>query len=483
MLIDGIFIGGVCDQGTGKEVIRNPFDDSIVGTAAEGSWAEADAALHAAKRAFALWRFSPISSRQALLLRIAALVRERAEELAMLLVAEVGKPVVWARGEVNRLAITFELAAKELEHWTRQPAPLDSDPRGADYEAFVERQPRGVVLGIVPYNWPYNLAAHKLAPAIATGNTIVIKPSQQALLSTMTLGRLIHEAGCPPGVVNVVNVHSKIAERMVLDDRVSFVSFTGSPKVGWHLKEETYQKHISLELGGDASAVVFADAIHTPTPTAEKKVNQLSSRIAAGAYGYAGQICISIQHALVHQTVYEEVREGLIEATNACIHGDPSSEETVCGPMISSDAADRVESWVSEAVSNGAQVIAGGGRTGNVIHPTLIEGVPPPMKLACEEVFGPVLTLRPFVSVASVIEELNRSQSGIHVGDFPEDRAIGERFFREVEVGGVIVGDYPTLRFDALPYGGVKKSGFGREGVRYAMEEMSEPKSLVFKRA
>lgn len=475
MLINGVFIGGVCDQGTGKEVVRNPFDGSLVGTAAEGAWADADAALHAAQHAYRTWRTSGLNDRQRLLRRIASLVRERHEELSQLLVAEIGKPIVWARGETSRLAITFDLAAAELDHWGRETVPLDADPRGADYSAFVERQPRGVVLGIVPYNWPYNLAAHKLAPAIATGNTIVIKPSQQALLSTLTLGRLIHEAGCPPGVVNFVNVHSKVAERMVVDDRVSYVSFTGSPRVGWHLKELAFGKHVGLELGGDASAVVFPDS--------SQSVQPIAARLASGAYGYAGQICISVQHAWVDAEQYDSVRSALIHATEHCPTGDPSLETTVCGPLISSEAADKVENWISEAVSAGARVIAGGGREGNILRPTLIEGVETPMKIACEEVFGPVLTLRPFTTVDSVIEAINASQYGIHVGVFTTEPTRIERFFNEVEVGGVVVDDYPTMRFDLLPYGGVKRSGFGREGVRYAMQEMTEPKSLVIKRS
>lgn len=485
MLIDGHFIGGPCDQATGKQVIRNPFDGSVVGTAAEGGLSELRGCLDAATDAFQTWRHAPLEQRQTLLRRIAALVRERSEELVALLTDEVGKPVTWSQGEVNRTAITFDLAAEELETFPwginqnissskNQNISLSTDPRGKDYTASSARFPVGPVLCIVPYNWPFNLAAHKIAPALAVGNTVILKPSPLAPLSTLTLARIIHEAGCPPGVLNAWNGAAQVINRVSHDPRCRMVSFTGSPAVGWKVKQELPpDKKVVLELGGNGFAAICDDA----------DLDWATSRCALGGYGYAGQVCIAVQHVLAESGVYDEVRAMLIDKTNACVWGDPRKPETVCGPMISAEAADRVEDWIGEAVTAGAQVLAGGGREGNIVKPVLLENVPPQVRLAKEEVFGPVLTLEPFGKFNDAISRVNGGEYGIHVGVFTQDQSRIDQAFRELEVGGVVINDYPTLRFDNLPYGGVKQSGFGREGVRYAMEEMTEWKSLVVKRA
>lgn len=469
MLIDGMFVGGPCDQSVGKQVLRAPYDGKLVGTAAEGGWSELKACVDAATEAFGSWRHSPRRERQKLLRTIAALIRERSDDLAETLTAEVGKPITASRGEVARLALTFDYAADLLSCYGVEALPLDMDPRGTGYRCSVERFPIGVIFCIVPYNWPFNLAAHKLAPALATGNTVIVKPSPLAPISTLTLLRLIHEAGCPPGVINGWNGPPALAEKALADPRVKMLSFTGSAKVGWMLKAMLPEKRVTLELGGDASAVVCADA----------DMDWSLSRIVAGAFGYAGQICISIQHVLVDRRVYDAAKSQLIELTRACPTGDPALEATVCGPLISAEAADRVMAMIDEAVGKGAKVLAGGGRTGNVIEPTLLEDVPGDVPLSCEEAFGPVLTLSPFDTLDEAFARVNASQYGIHAGVFTQDLRIAERAFRELEVGGVIVNDYPTLRFDNMPYGGVKRSGFGREGVRYAMDEMTEPKTLV----
>lgn len=471
MLVGGHFIGGPCDQSVPKQVVKEPGGGRLVGTAAEGSWTEADAALDAAVRAFETWRNSPRRERQALLRRIAAMVRERSEELAWLLCREVGKPITWSRGEVTRLGLTFDLAADLLVSYGLEQLAVDYDPRGDRHRCLVERFPIGPILGIVPYNWPYNLAAHKLAPPIATGNTVVLKPSRQSPISTLELARLIHDAGCPPGVLNAVNVSSDVAQRMAQDVRVAMLSFTGSPAVGWKLKELLPSKRVSLELGGNAYAIVCEDA----------DLDWATERIVAGGFGYAGQICIAIQHVLADARIYEELRGRLIEATLRCPTGDVEDEATICGPLISEEAANKVESWVSEAVQGGAQVSAGGRREGALMWPTLVEGTPPDARLSCEEVFGPVITLAPFKDLDEAIAQVNSSGYGIQTGLFTADLRIADKAFRELNVGGVIVGDYPTLRFDAMPYGGVKKSGFGREGVRYAMDEMTELKTLVLR--
>ncbi len=469
MLINGCFVGGVCDQAVGKQVVKAPFDGQVVGTAAEGNELDLGTAIDSAHEAFKSWRHSSRRDRQDLLRRIATLVRERANELVDLLSREVGKPVSLSRGEVERLALTFDDAADELSRFGLDSLPADLDHRGKGYRLNVERFPIGVILGIVPYNWPFNLAAHKLAPAIATGNTVVLKPSQQAPLSTLTLARLIHEAGCPAGVVNAVNVEAKFVLPQAKRAEVAMLSFTGSPAVGWMLKRELAEKRVSLELGGDASAIVCEDA----------DLNWAVPRLVAGGFGYAGQICISIQHVRVHRSRYEEVKRELVRQTQTCKFGDPLDEVVVSGPLISAAAADKVAEWIEEAMSGGGKRLVGGERQANVIAPAVIENVPSSSKLARQEVFGPVITLSAYDRLEDAFAEVNRSEYGIHAGVFTHDLRIAERAYRELEVGGVVVNDYPTLRFDNMPYGGVKRSGFGREGVRYAMEEMTEIKSLL----
>jgi acyl-CoA reductase-like NAD-dependent aldehyde dehydrogenase len=469
LLIDGFFIGGPCDQATGKQVVRAPFDGHIVGTAAEGGFTELRGCVDAAHEAFQTWRRSPRRERQRLLRNIASLVRERREELVDLLTHEVGKPIVWSRGEVDRLTLTFDLAADEVSWYGLEAMPVDFDPRGDGVRCTVERFPLGVVFCIVPYNWPFNLAAHKIAPALATGNTVVLKPSPLAPLSTLTLARLIHEAGCPPGVINAWNGPTQAVEKVLPDPRIKMLSFTGSVPVGWSLKEKFADRRIVLELGGDASVIVAADA----------DLEWATKRIIAGGYGYAGQVCIAVQHVLVERAVYDGMRQRLTEATLTCPTGDPTDEATVCGPLINEAAAEKVQAMVEEAVTAGATVLAGGKRSGALYQPTLVENVPSSTCLAHEEVFGPVLTLQPFDHFADTVARVNASPYGIQAGVFTRDPDQAEFAFRELQVGGVVINDYPTLRFDNMPYGGVKRSGFGREGVRYAMDEMTEPKTLL----
>jgi acyl-CoA reductase-like NAD-dependent aldehyde dehydrogenase len=451
---------------------RAPYDGTVIGTAPVSDSEEAFQAVEAASEAFHLWRGSGRAERRELITCIADLVHERAEGLARLLAQEVGKPIKLARGEVARLEVTFRLAAQLMGEQAREELPLDLDPRGKDYRCFVEREPIGVVFGIVPYNWPFNLAAHKLAPAIAAGCTIVLKPSHTAALSTFALSDLVIEAGCPHGVLNTVLCENDVAEQIARDERIAFLSFTGSPKVGWHLKRLVPEKHVALEMGGDASALVFPDA----------DMDWAVERIALGKYGYAGQICIAVQHARVHADVYDEFRARMVEATENTPFGDPLDERTVCGPLIDSDAADKVMQWIQEAEDAGARVLAGGNRVGNVVEPTLMEDVPGACRLASEEVFGPVLTLSRFESDEEAVGQVNASQYGIHCGVFTRDESRIERMFRSLQVSGVIANDYPTLRFDVMPYGGVKRSGFGREGVEYAFEEMTLPKVLLVKK-
>ncbi len=326
MLIAGHLIGGPCDQSVSKSVIRNPYDNSLVGTAAEGDENALMTAIAAAYDAFSTWRKVAPTDRANILRKVSQTIRERRDELAELLVLEIGKPITLAEGEVDRMAITFELAANLAASLGPKELALDYDGRGINYTASVERFPIGVVFAIVPYNWPFNLTAHKVAPALATGNTVVVKPSPQALLSTYALGRLLHECGVPPGVVNVVDAPVSAVQKATQDPRVKMGSFTGSDAVGWKLKATLPPTtKCTLELGGDASAIVFEDA----------DLAGSCARIVNGAFTYAGQICISIQHVLVQASVYDAFVEQLIIGTTKFPTGDPALRETVCGPLIS----------------------------------------------------------------------------------------------------------------------------------------------------
>jgi acyl-CoA reductase-like NAD-dependent aldehyde dehydrogenase len=469
LLIDGHFFGGTCDSTTPREEAISPFTGRRIGMAAEAEWNHVDMALDAAERAFADWRRSPRHERQALLRSIARAVREHADHLTNLLAAEVGKPVTAGRAEVARLALTFEIAADLLSEPSGALLPADTDPRGPGHTIRVERFPIGPVLGIVPWNWPYNLAAHKVAPALAAGCSITLKPSAASALCTLELGRLIHEAGCPAGLVNVVNCSGELASRAAADPRVKKVSFTGSEAVGWMIKSQVTDKPVTLELGGDASAIVL--------PSAD--LDWAAERICAGAFAYSGQICISIQHVWAHREIADELRQKIADRASATPSGDPLDEATVVGPIISDEAADRIMQAIDDAEAAGATVVAGGSRTGRVIEATVMEGVPAESALACEEIFGPVMTLAPVSGLEEAIARVNASRFGLQCGVFTDSLREAEAAFQELEVGGVVIGDYPTLRFDAMPYGGAKRSGFGREGVRYAFEEMTELKAMV----
>jgi acyl-CoA reductase-like NAD-dependent aldehyde dehydrogenase len=471
LLIGGRFFGGPCDSTVPRAEVISPFDGRRIGMAAEAEWPHMEMAIECAHEAFASWRRSPRRERQALLRSVAAEARSHRELLADLLALEVGKPLAAGRAEADRLALTFDLAADLLSEPSGHLLPADIDPRGDGHLLRVERFPVGPVLGIVPWNWPLNLAAHKIAPALAAGCTIIIKPSAAAALCTLELGRLIHGAGCPEGVVNVVNCSGELASRAAADPRIRKVSFTGSEAVGWGIKERIADKRVSLELGGDASAIVLPDA----------DLDWAASRLAAGAFAYAGQICISVQHAWVHEEAYEGLRERLVLEVEKTRSGDPTEEGVAVGPMISDEAADRIMEWIAEAEEGGAAVLAGGSRIGRVVEPTLVEDPPAGCSLAREEAFGPVLTLRRVASLDDAISRVNESRFGLQCGVFTSSISAAEKAFQELEAGGVVIGDFPTLRFDMMPYGGVKRSGFGREGLRYAFEEMTELKVMAMR--
>jgi acyl-CoA reductase-like NAD-dependent aldehyde dehydrogenase len=453
------------------EPVVNPYDGSTVATIGVATAKDLDDAIAAAVRAFAGFRSWPRYKRKELLLGIASRLRERRDAFIDLMIAESGKPRTYSGVEVDRAITTFTLAAEESTRTGGEVLPLDLSAGTVGYTSIVQRFPIGVVAAIAPFNFPLNLVAHKLAPAFAVGNTVVLKPPPQAPLSALMLADACYDAGLPPDALSVVHAPIPVAERLATDERIAMLSFTGSARAGWHLKSIAGKKKVVLELGGNAAAVVAKDA----------DLEWAAKRCALGSFAQSGQVCIKVQRILVERDVYDRFAELYRKETKALGVGDPAQGTTVVGPLIDTANADRIESWIGEAVKEGATVVAGGVRRGNIIEPTILTGTKPAMKVEAEEVFGPVATLTPVDSIDEAFARVNETRYGLQAGVFTFDVRIVAKAFEELQVGGVIVGDYPTLRVDNFAYGGVKDSGFGREGVRYAMEEMTDLKTLVVK--
>jgi glyceraldehyde-3-phosphate dehydrogenase (NADP+) len=466
----GLLIGGHWRKAGTPAAIRNPFDGSTVATVRLADAALMDAAIAAADRAFATTRSLTTHERVRILEAIVAGLRGRADELARTIMSEAGKPITLARHEVERGINTFELAAREVHRLEGQTMPLDVSPAGRRRFGLTRRFPIGPVAAITPFNFPLNLVAHKVAPAIAVGNPIVLRPSSQTPVTALILGEVALEAGLPEGALNVVPSPVAQAEQIVADDRIKMISFTGSPAVGWPLKQKAARKKVALELGGNAAAIVALDA----------NLDFAVPRLALGAYAYAGQICISVQRLLVHRSLYDEFVEEFAKYTlEQVLAGDPADERVICGPMITDDEANRVEQWIEEAIRNGGRQIFGGKRERNILWPSAVGNVTPAMKLNAAEAFGPVVTLASYNTFEEALEAVNNSRYGLQAGVFTRDVHRIFEAFERLEVGAVIANDYPTFRVDNMPYGGVKESGFGREGVRYTMDEMTEPRLLV----
>jgi len=466
-----IFVAGEERAGSTAETVRSPFDGAQVATVAVAGQRDMDDAIAAAVGSLAHVRAMPRYERQAILRNIAAGLRAGMDELVETMIAEAGKPRRFARIEVERAISTFSLAADEVTRSDGETLPLDVTPSGAGYSAIVSRRPIGVIGAIAPFNFPLNLVAHKLAPAIAVGNPVVLKVAPQAPLSGLALARIVYDAGWPREALSAMHAPVPVAQTLATDDRIAMLSFTGSSAVGWHLKSIAGRKRVALELGGNAAAIVCDDA----------DVAWAAKRCALGAFAQAGQVCIKVQRIYVTRARYEEFVAALLRETEALAVGDPNDAATVVGPLIDDRNADRVSAWVDEAVAGGARLLCGNERRGNVISPTLLTETKPSMRVECEEVFGPVATVAVVDSLDEAVDRTNASRFGLQAGIFTHDvRNIG-RAFERLDVGGVIANDYPTLRIDNFPYGGIKDSGFGREGVRYAMEEMSELKTLVVK--
>ena len=428
-------------------------------------------AIAAASAARTALRRMPPHERQAALEQVVLRLRARAEELALVLCIEAGKPLRDARGEVTRLIDTFKLAAEEATRIEGATLNLEISPRAAGYRGFTRKVPVGVCSLITPFNFPLNLVAHKVAPAIAAGCPFLLKPSERTPVSALILGQILAETRLPRGAFSVLPCRLEHVAPLVEDERIALLSFTGSGKVGWVLKARAGRKRVTLELGGNAACVVDEDQA--------PRLDHIADRLTLGAYYQSGQSCISVQRILVHRSLLGPLREALLARVRGLRAGDPRDESTTLGPMIDEAAAARLHGWIEEARGAGATVLCGGARSGATLEATLLEGVPRHLPLHAEEAFGPVALLEPFDTFDEALALVNDSQYGLQAGVFTGalDRAM--RAWDELEVGGVVVGDIPSFRVDSMPYGGVKGSGLGREGVRSAIEDMSETRLLV----
>lgn len=404
--------------------------------------------------------------------KMSGLLSEHAEELARLIVAEAGKPIQYARGEVARAVATFSLAAAEALVFCGEEIPLDAASAGKGYVGFSRRVPAGPVAAISPFNFPLNLVAHKVAPGLAAGCPVVAKPAPATPLTALKLGELARQAGIPSGWLSVLPMDNEHAPLMVQEERFRVLSFTGSDRVGWHLKSQAGSKKVLLELGGNAPVVVHEDA----------DLDFAVPRLAIGGYSYSGQVCISVQRILVHRPIYQKFLDRYVAEVNGLPVGDPADEKTVCGPLIHPREVERIGSWVEAARSAGARVLCGGVAEPPFYRPTVLDQVDAKADLSCKEVFGPVTVVAPYDSFGEALRSANEGIFGLQVGVFTRDLGRVLDSFDQLEFGGIVVNDYPTFRVDNMPYGGVKASGFGREGVRYAMEEMSEIRLLAIKR-
>lgn len=451
----------VTDKYTGKTAARVALADA----------AAIDRGIAAAVEAApAMARLAPYE-RQAVLEHCVQRFRERADELAYSLCVEAGKPIRDSRAEVSRLIDTFRIAAEESVRIGGEVLNLEISPRARGYAGMTRRVPIGPCSFISPFNFPLNLAAHKIAPAIAAGCPFVLKPASRTPIGALLIGEILAETELPPGAFSILPCHRDGADLFTTDDRLKLLSFTGSPSVGWDLKARAGKKKVILELGGNAACIVDEDA----------DLADAVERLIVGAFYQSGQSCIGVQRILIHEAVYDDLKERLVAATKKLVMGDPKDEKTFIGPMIAESEAKRLEKWIALAVKAGGRVLVGGKRDGAMLQATLMGNVPADQPLCAEEAFGPVAVLSRFSDFDAVLAEVNDSTFGLQAGIFTRDVYKIQRAWERLEVGGVIAGDIPSWRVDNMPYGGVKDSGLGREGVRYAIEDMTEIRLLVLR--
>ncbi len=465
------YIDGQWVESSSVHQVTSPWDGSAVDSVFLAGSSHVADAVASSHRAFAHTKNLPASERSAVLLRIASALRARREDIVSTLIAEAGKPAAFAGVEADRAIICFEQAAHETAVSSGHTLEMEATPPGRNHFGLVRRFPIGVILGITPFNFPLNLVAHKVAPAIATGNTMLLKPALKTPLSALLLAEVLHDVGLPPGQINVVPFGHEHIDPLLTDDRIRMLSFTGSVDIGWQLKSRAVRMKVALELGGNAGVIVEPDV----------DWRSIVPRIVSAAYGYAGQSCISVQRIFVHSSIYDAFRDEMVAAIARLGVGDPREASTVVGPMINSSAREKVVSWVRQAGAQGARLLTPLRQEGSgLLYPILLDSVPRDAAVSCEEAFAPLAVLEKYSSFDEALSLVNASRFGLQAGVFTSDVTKAFRAFSELEVGGVMINQVPTFRVENMPYGGIKESGFGREGIRYAMEEMTEPRSLVF---
>jgi acyl-CoA reductase-like NAD-dependent aldehyde dehydrogenase len=465
-----IFLAGRWVESDDPLVIANPADPSTpAGQTFNATPAQYEEAVEAAVAAFEVTRHLPAYERGRILREISAGIKARREELGRLIALEAGKPIRDALVEVDRAVLTFRLGAEEAERMTGELIPLDLLPSSKDRIGITRRFPIGPIAAISPFNFPLNLAAHKLSPAIATGNPIVLKPPSKDPLTMLAVAEIIEAAGVPAGSVSILPMTRELGDRMVADERFKLLTFTGSPSVGWRMKERAGKKKVVLELGGNAAVIVDKTA----------DLDWAVKRTVVGGFAYAGQVCISVQRAFIHEAIWDEFMGKFTVAVQGLKVGDPLDPTTDVGPMVDAGQASRTQRWVDEAIALGGTVVTGGKADGTFFPPTVLTGVPTTAQVCSNEAFAPLVVAAPFATLDEAIAKVNDSSFGLQTGVFTNDLAGAWRAFGELEVGGVIINDVPTYRIDHMPYGGVKDSGLGREGLRWAMEDMTEVRIMV----
>ncbi len=465
-----IFLAGTWVESDDPLIVANPADPANpAGSTFHATEAQYEQAVEAAVKAFEVTRHLPAYERGAILRNISAGIKARREELGRLLSLEAGKPIRDALVEVDRAVVTFRLGAEEAERMVGETIPLDISPAGKGRMGITRRFPIGPIAGISPFNFPLNLAAHKVAPAIASGNPIVLKPPSKDPLTMLTVAEIIEEAGAPAGSVSILPMTRELGDRMVSDDRFKLLSFTGSPSVGWRMKERAGKKKVVLELGGNAGVIIDKSA----------DLDWAVKRCLTGAFAYAGQVCISVQRMFIHEDIWDTFMTKFVAGAKALKVGDPLDPQTDVGPMVDGNAASRTQRWVDEALAAGGKALAGGRAEGTFFPPTILTNVPMTAQVCSNEAFAPLVVAFPFRDIGEAIRQVNDSMFGLQTGVFTNDLGAAWRSFNDLEVGGVIINDVPTYRTDHMPYGGVKDSGLGREGVRFAIEDMTELRIMV----
>ena len=470
LLKDGYLLNGRWTTGN-PQAIHSPYSGKEIRSVHLADRENLQCAIAAAEQAFTVARKIPAYERQRVLRAVSAGIETHGDDFARMMALEAGKPLKAARLEVERAIFTFATAAEETVRISGEFLPMDLQAVTTDRWGLVRRFPLGPISAITPFNFPLNLVAHKVAPAMATGCSIVLKPAPQTPFCALMLAELVQQAGWPAGGLNVLPLKNEDSNELITDDRFKLFTFTGSSRVGWELKAKSGKKRVVLELGGNAAVIVHHDA----------QLDLAVERCVVGGFSYAGQSCISVQRILVHERAYDSFLDALVQKVRRLKVGDPLDETTDVGPMIRESDAIRAESWIDEAVRGGAKVLCGGTRKGSMLSPTVLTATTPAMKVNCEEVFAPVVTVESYKDVEEVLRRVNDSPYGLQAGIFTNDAHLIFCAYEQLQIGGLIVNDAPTFRIDHMPYGGMKDSGLGREGIRYAMEEMTERKLIVMR--